>query len=66
MASRALTLLSLSLLPLCRAAQPSRKGTPGSFEVVGESGVSAQQLFLGAANKVRINSSVSLQANNAN
>ncbi|KAG8747997.1 hypothetical protein FRC10_009749 [Ceratobasidium sp. 414] len=39
---------------LNRAAQPTRKGTPGAFEIVGESGVSAQQLFLGAPNKVYI------------
>ncbi|KAG9104941.1 hypothetical protein FRC06_005008 [Ceratobasidium sp. 370] len=39
---------------LCRAAQPTRKGAPGTFEIVGESGVSAQQLFLGSNNKVYI------------
>jgi len=54
MASRAVAFLSLTLLQLCRAAQPTRKGTPGAFEIVGESGVSAQQLFLGAPNKVYI------------
>jgi hypothetical protein len=53
MASRALTLFTLSLLQLSRAAQPTRKGAPGTFDIVGESGVSAQQLFLGTANKVR-------------
>ncbi|KAG8683122.1 hypothetical protein FRC09_016279, partial [Ceratobasidium sp. 395] len=46
MAPRAATFLTLALLQLCRAAQPTRKGAPGTFEIVGESGVSAQQLFL--------------------
>ncbi|CAE6530219.1 unnamed protein product [Rhizoctonia solani] len=54
MASRALTIVTLGLLQLAQAAQPSRKGTPGSFEIVGESGVSAQQLFLGPKNKVYV------------
>lgn len=52
MATRALTLITLGLLQVSRAAQPTRKGTPGTFEVVGESGVSAQQLFLGSGGKV--------------
>ncbi|CAE6433388.1 unnamed protein product [Rhizoctonia solani] len=46
MASRALTIFTLGLLQLSKAAQPTRKGTPGAFEIVGDSGVSAQQLFL--------------------
>ncbi|CAE6410335.1 unnamed protein product [Rhizoctonia solani] len=54
MASRALTIFTLGLLQLSRAAQPARKGKPGTFEIVGNSGVSAQQLFLGANNKVYI------------
>jgi hypothetical protein len=51
MASRALTIFTLGLLHLSKAAQPTRKGKPGAFEIVGDSGVSAQQLFLGANNK---------------
>lgn len=54
MASRAVTLFTLSLLQLSKAVQPSRKGAPGTFEIVGESGVSAQQLFLGTDRKVYI------------
>ncbi|CUA72193.1 Isoleucine--tRNA ligase [Rhizoctonia solani] len=34
--------------------QPTKTGTPGTFEIVGNSGVSAQQLFLGASNRVYI------------
>ncbi|KAG8909543.1 hypothetical protein FRC01_006866 [Tulasnella sp. 417] len=38
-----------------RAQQPSHSGTgPGTFEIVGTSGVSAQQLFLGTDDKVYI------------
>ncbi|KAG8921616.1 hypothetical protein FRC00_008432, partial [Tulasnella sp. 408] len=38
-----------------RAQQPSHTGTgPGTFEIVGKSGVSAQQLFLGNDQKVYI------------
>jgi hypothetical protein len=32
--------------------QPTKTGTPGSFEIVGNSGVSAMQLFLGQDNRV--------------
>lgn len=32
--------------------QPTKTGVPGTFEIVGNSGVSAQQLFLGNENKV--------------
>jgi len=32
--------------------QPAKKGTPGGFEIIGESLVSAQQLFLGTEDKV--------------
>lgn len=32
--------------------QPTKSGKPGTFEVVGNSGVSAMQLFLGADNRV--------------
>ncbi|QRV86192.1 glyoxal oxidase [Ceratobasidium sp. AG-Ba] len=47
MASRAATFFSLTLLQLCRA-QSLRKGVkPNTFEVVGNSGVSAQQAYLG-------------------
>ncbi|CUA72303.1 hypothetical protein RSOLAG22IIIB_00968 [Rhizoctonia solani] len=46
MASRAVTIFTLGLLQLAQAVQPSRKGKPGTFEITGESGVSAQQLFL--------------------
>jgi hypothetical protein len=34
--------------------QPTKTGTPGTFEIVGNSGVSAQQLFLGTDNRVYI------------
>ena len=34
--------------------QPTKTGTPGTFEIVGNSGVSAQQLFLGQGNRVYI------------
>ncbi|CAE6420205.1 hypothetical protein ACGC1H_004865 [Rhizoctonia solani] len=34
--------------------QPTKTGTPGTFEIVGNSGVSAQQLFLGQSNRVYI------------
>jgi len=34
--------------------QPTKAGTPGTFEIVGNSGVSAQQLFLGQGNRVYI------------
>ncbi|KAG9114241.1 hypothetical protein FRC07_007679 [Ceratobasidium sp. 392] len=34
--------------------QPTKSGTPGTFEIVGNSGVSAQQLFLGQGNRVYI------------
>ncbi|CAE7079095.1 unnamed protein product [Rhizoctonia solani] len=34
--------------------QPTKTGTPGTFEIVGDSGVTAQQLFLGQANRVYI------------
>ncbi|TFK70593.1 copper radical oxidase [Pluteus cervinus] len=33
-------------------SQPTRTGTPGSFEIIGESLVSAQQIFLGTLNTV--------------
>jgi hypothetical protein len=42
------------LPPSVTAQQPSKSGTPGTFEIVGTSGVSAQQLFLGTLNKVYI------------
>ena len=32
--------------------QPTKSGTPGTFEVVGDGGVSAMQLFLGQDNRV--------------
>ncbi|QRW00801.1 glyoxal oxidase [Ceratobasidium sp. AG-Ba] len=34
--------------------QPTKSGKPGTFEIVGNSGVSAQQLFLGQGNRVYI------------
>ncbi|KAG8795667.1 hypothetical protein FRC12_011639 [Ceratobasidium sp. 428] len=34
--------------------QPTKSGTPGTFEIVGSSGVSAMQLFLGQDNRVYI------------
>ncbi|KAG8678270.1 hypothetical protein FRC08_017927 [Ceratobasidium sp. 394] len=34
--------------------QPTKTGTPGTFEIVGNSGVSAMQLFLGQDNRVYI------------
>lgn len=37
-----------------QAAQPSynQSGSPGQFKIVGDAGVSAQQIFLGTSNKV--------------
>lgn len=32
--------------------QPTKSGSPGTFEIVGNSGVSAMQLFLGQGNRV--------------
>ena len=49
----AIVLISL-LTSAVHAGQPTKTGTPGKFELVGDSGVSAQQLFLGANNKVRL------------
>lgn len=37
-----------------KPGQPSKSGQPNTFEVVGDSGVSAQQLFLGMPNQVFI------------
>ncbi|KDQ20478.1 hypothetical protein BOTBODRAFT_169228 [Botryobasidium botryosum FD-172 SS1] len=34
--------------------QPTKSGVPGTFEIVGESGVSGQQIFLGTNNKVYV------------
>ncbi|QRW26896.1 glyoxal oxidase [Rhizoctonia solani] len=60
---RATVALSLSALLASVAAdptvlpapgQPTKTGTPGTFEIVGDSGVSAQQLFLGTDNRVYI------------
>lgn len=34
--------------------QPAKSGSPGTFEIVGNSGVSAQQLFLGNEGRVYI------------
>ncbi|TFK16812.1 copper radical oxidase [Coprinopsis marcescibilis] len=49
-------LLGVATTPLIRAqqntGQPLRTGNPGSFEIIGNSLVSAQQLFLGNANTV--------------
>ncbi|KAB5587298.1 hypothetical protein CTheo_9255 [Ceratobasidium theobromae] len=39
---------------LPKPGQPTKSGTPGSFEIVGDSGVSAMQLFLGQDNRVYI------------
>ncbi|KAG8732367.1 hypothetical protein FRC12_019300, partial [Ceratobasidium sp. 428] len=37
---------------LPKSGQPTKTGTPGTFEIVGDSGVSAMQLFLGQGNRV--------------
>lgn len=37
---------------LPKPGQPSKSGTPLNFEIVGDSGVSAQQMFVGTPNKV--------------
>ncbi|QRW07636.1 glyoxal oxidase [Ceratobasidium sp. AG-Ba] len=37
---------------LPKPGQPTKTGTPGTFEIVGDSGVSAMQLFLGQYNRV--------------
>ncbi|KZP00880.1 copper radical oxidase [Calocera viscosa TUFC12733] len=34
--------------------QPTKSGVPGTFEIVGNSGASAQQMFLGTSNKIYI------------
>ncbi|KAG8925018.1 hypothetical protein FRC02_009973 [Tulasnella sp. 418] len=47
-------LVSSLLYSLGEASQPTKLGTPGQFELVGNSIVSAQQLFLGTNNKVYI------------
>ncbi|KAF8751119.1 hypothetical protein RHS01_08703 [Rhizoctonia solani] len=39
---------------LPKPGQPTKSGKPGTFEVVGDSGVSAMQLFLGTDNRVYI------------
>lgn len=41
-----------SVLP--KPGQPTKSGKPGTFEIVGDSGVSAMQLFLGNDNRVYI------------
>lgn len=51
LASAAASNAAVSVLPL--PGQPTKAGVPGTFEIIGDSGVSAQQLFLGAKNKVR-------------
>lgn len=43
---------SLAAIPVAQAAQPTYKGTAGQFTLVGDAGVSAQQIFLGTPNKV--------------
>ncbi|KDQ12600.1 hypothetical protein BOTBODRAFT_176282 [Botryobasidium botryosum FD-172 SS1] len=55
------TVSLLSITAWVRAAnilpplgQPTKSGSPGQFEYVGESGVSGQQIFLGTPNKVFI------------
>ncbi|KAG9013502.1 hypothetical protein FRB90_005995 [Tulasnella sp. 427] len=53
-ATAAATVASLAALPAVRAAQPSYPGTAGQFTLVGDAGVSAQQIFLGTANKVYV------------
>ncbi|KAG8779033.1 hypothetical protein FRC12_024682, partial [Ceratobasidium sp. 428] len=35
-----------------KPGQPSKSGQPNTFEIVGDSGVSAQQLFLGMPNQL--------------
>lgn len=39
---------------IAKPGQPSKAGQPNTFEIVGNSGVSAQQLFLGMPNQVYI------------
>lgn len=38
------TSLAANVLP--KAGQPAKTGVPGTFEIVGNSGVSAQQVFI--------------------
>ncbi|KAG8934881.1 hypothetical protein FRC02_009003 [Tulasnella sp. 418] len=57
MISTAIPLIIAAAAPSVYAAatQPTSAGTgPGTFEIIGESGVSAQQLFLGGPNTVYI------------
>jgi len=49
-----LTSLVLTAPVLANPGQPTTSGTPGQFELVGNSLVSAQQVFLGTPNKVYI------------
>ncbi|KAH7323340.1 glyoxal oxidase [Rhizoctonia solani] len=39
---------------LPKPGQPTKSGKPGTFEIIGDSGVSAMQLFLGTENRVYI------------
>ncbi|KIO34546.1 glyoxal oxidase [Tulasnella calospora MUT 4182] len=50
----AATVASLAAVPGARAAQPTYTGTAGQFTLVGDAGVSAQQIFLGSNNKVYV------------
>lgn len=46
------TLVSADPTTLAAPGQPTQSGTPLSFKLLGTSGVSAQQLFLGTENTV--------------
>ncbi|CAE6524828.1 unnamed protein product [Rhizoctonia solani] len=52
--SALLTAVAADPTVLPAPGQPTKTGTPGTFEIVGNSGVSAQQLFLGQGNRVYI------------
>lgn len=52
--SALLTTVAADPTVLPAPGQPTKTGTPGTFEIVGTSGVSAQQLFLGQSNRVYI------------
>ncbi|KAG8896391.1 hypothetical protein FRB99_008918 [Tulasnella sp. 403] len=49
-----LSVLLVLATPSVRAGQPTYPGTPLQFKLVGDAGVSAQQIFLGAPNKVYV------------
>ncbi|KAG9014897.1 hypothetical protein FRB94_009055 [Tulasnella sp. JGI-2019a] len=53
--SQVITLIQIALaVSSVRAAQPTYPGTDMQFKLVGDAGISAQQIFLGTPNKVYV------------